>query len=142
VEISSTHPLLAPKSVAVAWLTEVLGPDCPPVRAEWLHARGDNGFDVDDGPERVGDAVASRLPQAGPVLVVFNNAATRDFGDFQEAFMGHDVAPATKTKLHGRLAQTDLVVWIDRRRGRTSFARRGPRGAALANVIRRALATA
>jgi len=142
VEISSTHPLLAPKNVALAWLTEVLGPDCPPVRAEWLHAHGDNGFDVDDGPERVGEAVGSRRHDAGAVLVVFNNEATRDFGDFQEAFMGHNVAPATTTKLRGRLAQTDLVVWIDRRRGRTSFARRGPRGAALANVIRHALAKA
>jgi hypothetical protein len=126
----------------MAWLTDVLGPDCPPVRAEWLHAHGDNGFDVDDGPERVGGAVGRRSTQAGPVLVVFNNAATRDFRDFQEAFMGHDVAPATKTNLHDRLAQTDLVVWIDRRHGRTSFARRGPRGAALAAVIRRALAEA
>ena len=142
MEISPDSPLLAAKSVAIAWLTQVLGPDCPAVRAEWLHAQGDNGFNVDDGPERVGDAVANRRPEAGPVLVVFNNAATRDFDDFQEAFMGHDIAPATKTKLHGRLAQTDLVVWIDRRRGRTSFARRGPRGAALAGRIRRALTAA
>jgi hypothetical protein len=71
---------------------------------------------------------------------VFNDAVTRDFGDFQEAFVGHDVAPTTMTKLQGKLANTDLVVWVDRRKGRTSFARRGARGAALANQIRRALA--
>jgi hypothetical protein len=109
MQISPTHPILGRKDVALAWVAEALGSDCPSVRAEWLNAQGDSGFDVDDGPERIGLAVGS-LPDAGPVLVVFNDAVTRDFGDFQEAFVGHDVAPTTMTKLQGKLANTDLVV--------------------------------
>ena len=141
MQISPTHPILGRRDAAVAWVAEALGPGCPSVRAEWLNAQGDNGFDVDDGPERVGEALGS-LPDAGPVLVVFNDAVTRDFGDFQEAFVGHDVAPTTMTKLQGKLANTDLIVWVDRRQRRTSFARRGAQGAALANRLRGALAEA